>query len=159
MQKNLITPFVIAILIIGGGAFYGGVTYANAKATNQRTQQRANGSGARGQSGQFGAFAGAGGTGTRGGMGNFVAGEIVSKDANSVTVKLRDGGSKIVFLSASTTVAKMTNGSTDDLSTGAEVTVNGTNNADGSVTASTIQIRPAGQAMPFMREGQPRGQQ
>jgi hypothetical protein len=91
-----------------------------------------------------------GATGARGGMmGGMTSGEIVSKDDTSVTIKLTDGGSKVVFLSTSTTIGTMSTGSLDDLSTGTNVIVVGSTNADGSVTASTIQIRPTGE-MPMM---------
>ncbi len=75
-------------------------------------------------------------------MGGGSVGEVVSKDETSLTLKLLDGGSKIVFLSASTTVNKMTAGSLEDVTSGTSVTVMGTPNQDGSLTASQIQLRP-----------------
>ena len=41
----------------------------------------------------------------------------------------------------------MTTGSMDDVSQGTNVTVMGTTNQDGSVTASTVQIRPMGEGI------------
>lgn len=128
----------IAVIIIGGGSFYGGMKYTQSKApvVNQRG------------GGNFGA-GGANGGGQRGGQraggfGGGTSGEIISKDDKSITVKMRDGGSKIIFLGDSTQIMKSTSGSNADLIVGQQVMAMDSANVDGSVTAQTIQIRPAG---------------
>jgi len=68
----------------------------------------------------------------------------IAKDAASVTIKLRDGGSKIIFLSDQTPVLKSATGTSDDLTVGSNVTVSGKPNQDGSISAESIQIRPVG---------------
>ncbi|GEM_PF-369089 len=146
MQNKLILPIVIGLIVVGGGSFYGGMQYAKSQTANQ-PQAAADARGGR----NFG-----GGQG-RGGGGGATVGEVVSKDATGLTIKLRDGGSKIVLLSSTTRVGKMTDGSLDDLAPGTNVMVMGTANADGSVTASQIQIRPkmtvqAGTVDPNARE-------
>ena len=83
-----------------------------------------------------------GGQGRGGMFGRPVSGEITAVDANSVTVKLADGGSKIVILSEKTTVNKASESSKEDLKEGVKVAAFGSENADGSVTASNIQINP-----------------
>lgn len=123
MNNKLIIIGVGAILV-GGGLFYGGMKYDQNK-NIVVTQGR-----------------GFGGGGQRGGMrGGATAGEILSKDDKSITVKLRDGGSKIVITSDATQIQKSTKGSSSDLVVGEQVVVMGAQNTDGSVSAQSIQIR------------------
>ena len=141
MKKTLFI-ILIVIIAVAGGAFYGGMKYAQSKAaagfsqadfqnlrnlSPEERQQRVQ---------QFGASV----PGLRAGA-NSVSGEIISKDEKSITVKLRDGGSKIVFFSDSTGVTKSTNGTLDDLEVGKTISIDGTANQDGSVTAKSIQLR------------------
>lgn len=134
-------PIIIACIIIGAGSFYGGMRYErngsaagpNANFSPQERQARmANG-------GFTGTTQRTNGTRTTGG--GLLMGEIISKESTSITVKLQDGGSKIVFLSNATKIAKSIDGSTADLTVGAQVTTMGTANADGSITAQSVQLR------------------
>jgi phosphoserine phosphatase len=86
--------------------------------------------------------------GNRRGMANgrtgdsFVNGEVLSHDDTSVTIKLKESGSKIVFVSASSTrVTKTIEGTLTDLVVGSKVMVSGNTNTDGSITANSIQLR------------------
>lgn len=135
MDKKIISSIIGTSIIVGGGAFYGGMKYDQNQTAAARTAARA----------QFGGNSGGNGTrGARGGLasGGFTAGEVIAKDDKSITIKLRDGGSKIIFLSGSTEVTKSAQGSVQDISVGTQVSANGTANSDGSVTAQMIQIRP-----------------
>lgn len=71
-----------------------------------------------------------------------VNGEIISADEKSVTVKLPDGGSKIVILSEKTSINKAAEATKEDLKVGEKVAVFGSENTDGSVTAQNIQLNP-----------------
>jgi len=71
-----------------------------------------------------------------------VNGEIISSDDKSITVKLTDGGSKIVILSDNTEINQAANATKDDLKAGEKVAVFGQENSDGSVTAQSIQLNP-----------------
>lgn len=144
MKKNMIVAMVLGAVVIAGGSFWAGMSYASSKAP------------ARGQ------FAGGAG-GTGGGRinmrgtanGGFVSGEVVAADASSVTVKTQDGSTKIVLVAPSTQVLKSTTGAITDLSSGTMVVVTGTPNADGSISAQTVQIRPAGSPMGGPRSTRP----
>jgi hypothetical protein len=142
MKSKQTAIFVVIALAVAGGAFYGGLQYAKASAKTGQTRQ-------------FGAMQGQGlrGTGQPGApggrnAGGFASGQVLSKDSSSLTVKLRDGGSKIVFYSASTTVSKTTDGSMDDVTQDSDVMITGTPNPDGSITAQTVQLRPKGEVPP-----------
>lgn len=71
-----------------------------------------------------------------------VSGEIISSDVTSVTVKLTDSSTKIVILTDKTTINKAEAGTKDDLKTGQSIAVFGSENADGTVTAESVQLNP-----------------
>lgn len=148
MQKKYIVLGVVGALIIAGVSFYGGTAYAKRNSNpmmgggNFPAGMQQGGGRQTGQLGNGAARAGMGG--------GFTAGEILSKDETTMTIKLPDGGSKIVLLGQSTQVTKSASGTTTDLVVGTQVTVTGTTNSDGSVTAQSVQIRPAGMAQPMI---------
>jgi hypothetical protein len=131
MKKSaLISIVVVAVIIIIGGAFYGGMIYG--KSQNPKPAFTA------------GNFQGA--RGARAGGANFISGDIISKDSASITLQLpNNGGSKIIFYSDTTQISKTALGTVNDLSAGTAISITGTTNSDGSITANSIQIRPAGQ--------------
>lgn len=140
MNKLIVVALAVAV-VVGGGAFFGGMKYAQSKSPSGQFSRQglsANASDAFGQ--DHGGGTGRQFGGQRGG--GFTAGEIISKDDKSLTVKLQDGGSKIIFLSDSTGVTKSAEGTLNDLEIGKNITVTGTANSDGSVTAQSVQVRP-----------------
>jgi pectate lyase len=137
-------PIVIAVaLVVGGGSFYGGMKYAQSNSSAGRQGGFANLSPEERQARlqQFGQASGSRGMRTMGGSGS-TAGEVLAKDDKSIIVKLRDGGSKIIFFAENTSVMKSVSGIIQDLKVGEQITVNGTANQDGSISAASIQIRP-----------------
>lgn len=158
MSKKILTIILITHIIAIGVGVYGGMRYAKSKSslTNLRNlspeqrQQMFQQAGANGRGGPR--------SGNQGGA-NFTAGDIITKDdpapeqardgaSKSITIKLRDGGSKIIFFSDSTEVVKSVSGTASDLEIGKTITVNGTANQDGSITAQSIQLRPANPPTP-----------
>ncbi len=70
-----------------------------------------------------------------------LTGEVISQSDDSLTIKLSDGSTKIVFVSDSTQITKSVDGTIDDLSEGEQIFVSGSENPDGSYTAQIIQLR------------------
>ncbi len=144
-MKNAFIGYVITALIVGGGAFYGGMEY-------QKTLKSERGAGGinnfanlspeerQKMREQFGGNTMRSGQGRNGG--NIATGEIIAKDDKSITVKLRDGGSKIIFYTDTTDIGKFTKGEKNDLEVGKTVLVTGEQNSEGTITAQSIQLRP-----------------
>ena len=125
MKKHIIWGLV-TVLVVGGLSFYGGMKYAQSKSPTLASRTSQNGQR----------------MGINRNSTGFIGGEILSKDDKSITIKLKDGGSKIAFFASSTIVSKNVNGSIDDVSVGNQVTVSGVTNSDGSVSAQMVQIVP-----------------
>ncbi|MBI5614537.1 cupredoxin domain-containing protein, partial [Candidatus Gottesmanbacteria bacterium] len=120
-------------VVVGALAFFGGMKFQESKGGNGGGGFGARNGGPRGGSGQFGRGAGGGGR---------VVGEVISNDGKTMIVKLADGSSKIVILSEKSTVNKESAGTKEELTKGTKVGIFGTENTDGSVTATALQINP-----------------
>ena len=126
MKNSLVIAVIIAV-VVGLGAFCGGMKYQQSKMSNLRGRFPEN---TQGQNGE-----------QRTGQGlRPVNGTIISQDENSVTVKLADESSKIILLTENSLINKTEEGSKEDLTEGTEITVFGQENSDGSLTAQNIQI-------------------
>lgn len=138
MKKNIIVA-VAVLALLSSASFYGGMKYTSSSGAGNNSAAA------------YGAMRGqfAGGTqGRRSGAvrgvagGGAVSGELIGQDTNSITVKLRDGGSKIVFLTTNIPITKSVSATFSELQTGLAVVAEGTSNPDGSLTARSLQIRP-----------------
>lgn len=133
----LAIAFGLIVLVI---VFYAGRLSVSSRAREVSRQNFASGN----LLGQQGRSEGTKGV-TRGRMGqggiNMVGGEIIGKDEKSITVKLSDGGSKIIYFSDSTVIDRLDKATFEDLMIGRSVSVNGMINNDGSLSAQIIQLK------------------
>jgi len=142
MKNKGIIIGIVVVLAVGVGGIFAGMQYQKTKAPSFNGRDSGN---VRGQFTQGGDHQPGQDDGFRGrfsDQGRPVSGEVIAKDDESITVKVQEGGSKIIFISDTTTVAKTDEGSLDDLTEGMQVLVFGSENDDGSVTAENIQLNP-----------------
>ncbi len=135
MKNNAVV--VTSIILMGVAGFFGGMKYQESKSTRAFTQT---GSGQFPRNGQRVQL----GTGENLGRGGIrpVNGEIIAFDEKSITVKLQDGSSKIIIVSGKTQISEAQTVDKSNLKTGETISVFGTENKDGSVTAQNIQLNP-----------------
>ena len=133
-MKNSVVIMVLIAVVFGGGGYFVGKSMAQSQATALRTQF----------AGQFGGRTGTPGAGRTGAgaRGGQILGTILSQDANSITVQMADGSSKIVLISATTSINQAAAATVTDLKVGERVSAFGATNTDGSVSAQNIQINP-----------------
>lgn len=129
-------PIVVFFITIGVGAlaFYGGIQYQLNINTQQPTGRNFMGQQGVGRTGMM--------SSRRMGNGQPVSGEIISIDADSLTVKMIDGSSRIVLLNNKTIYNKTASVEKNELKIGEKVGVFGTLNSDGSVSAQNVQLNP-----------------
>ncbi|HTH93055.1 MAG TPA: hypothetical protein VL576_01055 [Candidatus Paceibacterota bacterium] len=138
MNKKVI---IISGMILIIAAFFAGKTIGSTHPATKTAQTAF-------MNGANGGFIG-GRTG-RTSFGGGTMGQVVSMDSNSITISIpgtqtgQTGGSKIILFSPSTSILKTSAGTASDISIGSTITATGTPNSDGSITASSIQIRPSG---------------
>lgn len=69
-------------------------------------------------------------------------GEILSIDEETITIKMNDGSTKLILTPKNVTISKYENVDKTELKVGERIAVMGSENSDGSVTASNVQINP-----------------
>lgn len=139
----IIGSISIAVLT-GGVGFWGGTMYQKSKSMfnfqnrgegrtmmqGQNTNTKPSGNGVTpGMPGQIGS--------------RNTTGEVTAKDDKSMTVKMNDGSSRIIILSDKTVYRISEESSLGLITVGTKVAVFGESGADGSVTATNIEINPA----------------
>lgn len=139
MNKNSMMIIAVVLIVLAGvGGFVGGMFYTRvhqglgfAGALNGND----NGNGSR----RFGPGAMMGGNGQnqnfRGGRG-----QVVSLGNGTMTIKLPDGSTRLIVVSDSTNYLKTDKVTQSDIKTGDTVTIVGTHNSDGSITAQDVLV-------------------
>jgi len=151
-KKNwtrFLTPALalVAALIVGGVA---GVLIGQGTASaSNASDVRGGFGGAQGGEGFPRLDGGQGGAGTvtggaGGARGGFTAGTITAIDGDTITLKLADGSTVKVSTSSSTSVTKASKAKVSDLAAGDAITVIGTPDSSGNVTATRISEGDAG---------------
>jgi hypothetical protein len=142
MRKQTLTVGAIALILGLTGGYFGERAFASNAPRGSGNFTR-NGAGV-GFTRGMGMMGGPNGAPFGGAGGGLVAGTVAAKDAQSITVDTRDGSSKVVLISPATTVAKSALGTLDDVMVGSTVIIMGSTSNDGSISASSIQLRPDG---------------
>lgn len=133
MNKNtIIVIAVILVVVAAAGGFFGGIMYQKNQASTGATG-RGSYAARFGQSGQNAASF------------RSARGQVLSMTDNTLTVKMSNGSTELVILSSSTSFAQSAKAASSDIKTGDTVSVVGTANSDGSVTAQDVQINPPAQ--------------
>lgn len=142
MKNKMNLTYIIVIIVVGFGAFFGGIKY-DKYATQKTFTNLANMTPQRRQAqmAQFGQNGNRVIGGNRFGGGGNIDGTIISKDNGSITIKGSDGSSKIANISGSTTINKQDKATANDLAVNQKITVNGQLNSDGTITAQMIRIQ------------------
>lgn len=138
---------IAGVIALAAVAFLGGFLVANATAPKATVSTGGDGQGFEGQAFGPGAFGpGASGRPPGNGFGGGASGTIGSVSADQMTITTAAGGQRIVLLTPTTTVTEITSTTkaVTDLTSGLTVTVVGSTNPDGSVTATSVIIGNVG---------------
>lgn len=145
-MNNLTVGLIAVIAVLGG--FYGGFRYESGKvATAAAAAPAATPNPARNGGGNFPGGGGAGGAGG-GFAGGRNAGTITNITATGFTLHGANGTDTKVTFAPNATVRKTVTGQVTDLQNSVTVTVTGTRDAAGNLTATAITIVPAPSASP-----------
>jgi hypothetical protein len=146
---------LVILLAVAGGAFYGGMLFQQQQTANARvaffngrggTPQPGGDTGG-GGGGFFGGGGGGGGGGAGGGGRGGTFGQIKSIDGNTITLSSPQREVK-VDITNTTIVRKVVDGTRADLTVGETITVRGTTDTSGNVTADNIQVGGLGGGRP-----------
>ena len=157
MNKALqIIIVLVIVIVVAAGSFYAGTVYAQQQATANRAAQFAgrqgqfpglDGDNADGNAPQFqqgGRAGNLGGNRTAGQGGGGTFGQIAEIDGGTLTITTRDGNQIKVLVTDTTLIEKYASVSATELETGETVIISGSANEDGSITARSLQVAPAG---------------
>ncbi len=138
---NRVTQIVVAaviLVVVAGASFYGGMLYGQGQAQTSRSFA------GRTTGGPPGGYTfGQGGQGQRQGGGG-VLGQISGVGEGYMVVADSNGKQTRVQVTDTTLIEKNASVKLTDLTTGETVMVSGSQGSDGTITARSVQVAPAG---------------
>jgi hypothetical protein len=144
MKRNgrRIVIFLLVTLVIAGGAFYGGMVYGKGQAQPTFAGAGIPGGGpnALGPGGTPPAGSARPGSAQAG----MVMGQITEVTATTLTITDSNGKTTQINVSDTTLIEKQASVTLADLAQGETVMVSGSQQSDGSITARSVQVAPAG---------------
>ena len=150
MKPTQIVIGALVAIALAGGSFAAGMTVGRGAAADAGASASPSGAAGRGAGGAVGARLGQGGQGGSGALGGqAVTGRILSVNDGSITIEVRQAGaagasptvtSQIVLVGSSTRLVKTaeTDIKLSDLKANDQVTIVGTTDASGNVSATAI---------------------
>jgi len=133
MNNKILISVVATALVVGTAGFFGGMQYQKTRRPAMGDFQAMREQFRTGELPQ-------GVEGRLQGQGRPVSGEIIGQDEESITVKLPNGSSRIIFVGDETQISESTPSAKDRLTEGMQVFVTGSENSDGSLNATSVQI-------------------
>ena len=132
---------VVILVIASGASFYGGMVYGEGRAQSARAGTNRFGGGANGFNNGQGFQGGQGAGGQRGGG---VFGQITEVGDGYVMVADNNGKQTKITVTDTTLIEKNASVKLSDLANGDTVIVSGSQQSDGTFTARSVQVAPAG---------------
>jgi len=144
MKRNwrMMVGILLAALVVAGGSFYGGTVYGKGQAQTAFAGPVNPGSGPAGMMPGGTPPAGMGQPG--GNQAGMLVGEIAEISATALTITDSSGKQTQVNVSGTTLIEKQASVTLADLTQGETVMVSGSQQSDGSISARSVQVAPAG---------------
>lgn len=134
---------IVILLAVAGGSFFGGTLYGKNQAQTAFTARRSGAFPGAGLNGQLPGQNQQGGTGRMAGQGG-IFGQIKEIGDGVMVITDTNGKETQVKVTDTTLIEKQASVKLTDLAAGETVIVSGSTATDGSITARSVQVAPAG---------------
>jgi hypothetical protein len=137
---------ILVLIIVAAGGFVGGMFYGQSRSQAQFAARRGEGGAFFVQGGQPGQNGGnrQGTPSARGGFGGGIFGQIQQVGDGVLVIQDQNGKQTQVKVTDTTLIEKNASVPLSELKTGETVIVSGTTGSDGTITARSVQVAPAG---------------
>jgi hypothetical protein len=139
---------IVALLLVAGGGFYGGTLYGKSQAQTAFAARRQGGLPGAGGDGQFTGQGQTGANARLGGQGGMLFGQIEEIGDGVLSITDNNGKLTQVKVTDTTLIEKQASIKLTDLAKGETVMVSGSQGADGTITARSVQVAPRGRFGP-----------